>query len=375
MEHIDTAIIGAGQAGLSVGYYLSRLGRPAVILEANDRVGDSWRHRWDSLRLFTPARYSSLPGMPFPADPWSFPTREAMGNYLEAYADRFNLPVRCGARVQSLSRQEPGFAVRTDAQTYAVNNVVVASGPHQEPRVPSFAAELDPSIRQMHSIEYRNARQIQPGGVLVVGAGNSGTDIALELAREHEVWLSGRHPGQLPFAIDSRTARLLLPVVFFAFRHVLTVRTPPGRRARRHAIAHSSPLIRNRIADLDAAGVHRVSRIAGVRDGEPTLDGGQALPVRNVIWCTGFDNQPSWLTLRVFGTDGEPEQFRGVASTEPGLYFLGREFMYALSSVMIQGAGRDAEYVARHIDTNSRTASVGSPGRLTEDAHARRAGS
>jgi putative flavoprotein involved in K+ transport len=191
MEHIDTAIIGAGQAGLSVGYYLSRLGRPAVILEANDRVGDSWRHRWDSLRLFTPARYSSLPGMPFPADPWSFPTREAMGNYLEAYADRFNLPVRCGARVQSLSRQEPGFAVRTDAQTYAVNNVVVASGPHQEPRVPSFAAELDPSIRQMHSIEYRNARQIQPGGVLVVGAGNSGTDIALELAREHEVWLSG----------------------------------------------------------------------------------------------------------------------------------------------------------------------------------------
>jgi putative flavoprotein involved in K+ transport len=375
MEHIDTAIIGAGQAGLSVGYHLSRLGRPAVILEANDRVGDSWRRRWDSLRLFTPARFSSLPGMPFPADPWSFPTREQMGNYLEAYADRFSLPVRCGARVQSLSRQEPGFVVRTDAQTYAVNNIVVASGPHQERRVPSFAAELDPSIRQMHSIEYRNAAQVQPGGVVVVGAGNSGTDIALELAREHEVWLSGRHPGQLPFAIDGRTARLLLPVIFFAFRHVLTVRTPLGRSARRHALAHSSPLIRNRIANLDAAGVHRVSRTVGVRDGQPTLEDGQVLPVRNVIWCTGFDNQPAWIGLRVFGAEGEPEQFRGVAANEPGLYFLGREFMYALSSVMIQGAGRDAEYVARHIDTNSPTVSVGSPTSAAEDARAGRANS
>jgi putative flavoprotein involved in K+ transport len=355
MEHIDTAIIGAGQAGLSVGYYLSRLGRSAVILEADDRVGDSWRRRWDSLRLFTPARYSSLPGMPFPADPWSFPTREQMGNYLEAYAYRFSLPVRCGARVRSLSRQQPGFVVGTDAQTYAVNNIVIASGPHREPRVPSFAAELDPSIRQMHSVEYRNAAQIQPGGVLVVGAGNSGTDIALDLAREHEVWLSGRHPGQLPFAIDSRTAQLLLPVIFFAFRHVLTVRTPLGRRVRRHALAHSSPLIRNRIADLDAAGIHRVARIVGATDGEPTLDDGQVLPMRNVIWCTGFD-----------------EQFRGVAANEPGLYFLGREFMYALSSVMIQGAGRDAEYVARQIDTNSRTASVGSPGRAAVHARAGR---
>jgi putative flavoprotein involved in K+ transport len=275
--------------------------------------------------------------------------------------------------VESLSRRDPGFAVHADAQTYAVNNVVVASGPHQEPRVPSFAAELDPSIRQLHSVEYRNAAQVQPGGVLVVGAGNSGTDIALELAREHRVWLSGRHPGQLPFAIDSRTARLLLPIIFFAFRHVLTVRTPPGRRVRRHALVHSSPLIRNRIADLDAAGVHRVSRIVGVRDGAPTLDGGQVLPVRNVIWCTGFDNRPSWLGLPVFGTDGEPEQFRGVAANEPGLYFLGREFMYALSSVMIQGAGRDAEYVARHIDTNSPAVSVGSSARPTEDVHARRA--
>jgi len=154
---------------------------------------------------------------------------------------------------------------------------------------------------------------------------------------------------------------------------VLTVRTPPGRSARRHALVHSSPLIRNRTADLDAADIHRVSRTIGVRDGEPALDNGQVPPVRNVIWCTGFNNQPAWVDLPVFGADGEPEQFRGVAANEPGLYFLGREFMYALSSVMIQGAGRDAKYVARHIDANGPTASVGSPRGAAEEARAGRA--
>jgi putative flavoprotein involved in K+ transport len=361
MERIETAVIGAGQAGLSIGFHLSRLGRPAVILDVNQRIGDSWRNRWDSLRLFTPARYSSLPGMPFPADPWSFPKREEMADYLQAYAERFSLPVRCGVRVQSLSRQGSGFVVGTDSQTYEVKHVVIASGPHQEPRIPSFAAQLDPSIRQMHSFAYRNPTQVQAGGVLVVGAGNSGTDIALELAGKHEVWLSGRHPGQLPFQIDGGPAHVLVPIIFFAFRHVLTVRTPPGRRARRHILAHSSPLIRNRIADLNAAGVHRVARTGAVKDGSPTLDDGQVIAARNVIWCTGFDSQPSWIDLPVFDTDGEPEQHRGVAVNQPGLYFLGREFLYAMSSVMIQGVGRDAEYVARHIASNSRTAPVGSP--------------
>lgn len=355
MERIHTAIIGAGQAGLSVGYHLSRLGRPTVILDASPRVGDSWRNRWDSLRLFTPARYSSLPGMPFPVDPWAFPNRDEMADYLQEYANRFNLPVRSGATVRSLTRHGTGFAVSTDSEEYEAQNVVIASGPHQEPRIPQFASQLDKSIRQIHSREYRNPSQLQPGTVLVVGAGNSGTDIAIELTDEHDVWLSGRHPGQLPFRIEGQAAHVFVPIIFFAFRHVLTVRTPLGRRARRDALQHSHPLIRNRIADLKAAGVRRTPRMKGVKDGLPLLDDGQVIDAQNVVWCTGFHSQPDWIGMPVFGADGEPAQRRGVVESQPGLYFLGREFLYALSSVMIQGIGRDAEYVARHIDANTRT--------------------
>jgi putative flavoprotein involved in K+ transport len=354
MERIQTAIIGAGQAGLSVGYHLSRFGRPTVILDENDRVGDSWRQRWDSLRLFTPARFSSLPGMPFPADSWHFPWRDEMANYLESYADRFSLPVRTGVQVRSLSRENGTYVIETNSESYEADNVVLACGPHQEPRVPSFASELDPSIRQLHSRGYHNPSQIQPGGVLVVGAGNSGTDVALDLALDREVWLSGRHPGQLPFDIDGRAARVLVPVVFFAFRHVLTVRNPIGRGARQNVLEHSSPLIRNRKADLKKAGIRQVPRMRGVRDGAPVLDDGRTIDARNVVWCTGFTRQPAWIKLPVFGPDGEPDQYRGVVANQPGLYFLGREFLYALSSVMIQGIGRDAEYVARHIDARAR---------------------
>lgn len=356
MEHIETVIIGAGQGGLSVGYHLARLGRPTVILEAHPRVGDSWRKRWDSLRLFTPARFSSLPGMPFPMDSWAFPTGYEMADYLDTYADRFNLEVRTGERVRSVSRRDPGFEVDTESNSYQASNVVIAAGPHEDPRTPAFAADLDPSINQLHSFAYRNPSQIQPGPVLIVGAGNSGTDLALELSRDHDVWLSGRHPGQLPFPIDSRRSRVTLPIIFFAFRHVLTVRTPPGRRARTQVLTHSPPLIRNRLADLDAVGVKRVPRTMSARDGRPMLEDGRVLDVTNVVWCTGFHSRPGWVDIPVFGKDGEPAQFRGVATREPGLYFIGREFMYALSSAMIQGAGRDAEHVARQIAATARTA-------------------
>src|SRR5262245_24902214 len=354
MEHIETVIIGAGQGGLSVGYHLARLGRPTVILEAHPRVGDSWRTRWDSLRLFTPARYSRLPGMPFPMDSWAFPTGYEMADYLDEYADRFNLQVRTGERVRSVSRRDPGFEVDTESNSYQAANVVIASGPHEEPRTPALAGDLDPSIKQLHSFTYRNPSQMQPGPVLIVGAGNSGTDLALDLSRDHEVWLSGRHPGQLPFAIDGAVARVMVPMIFFAFRHVLTVRTPPGRRARTQVLTHGTPLIRNRLADLDAARVNRVPRTISAQGGRPRLEDGRVLDVTNVVWCTGFDNRPSWVNMAVFGKDGEPTQVRGVATREPGLYFIGREFLYALSSAMIQGIGRDAERVARRIAATSR---------------------
>src|SRR4051794_32265715 len=197
-ERIDTVVIGAGQAGLSAGYYLARRGLPFVILDADDRVGDHWRDRWDSLRLYSPARFDSLPGWPFPASAFHYPTGREMGDYLEAYATRFDLPIRSRVRVDRVRPVEGGFVVTTsDGGRIEARQVVIATGPFRAPRVPAIASELDPSIRQLHSHEYRNPDQLADGPVLVVGLSHSGADIALEAARAgHRTHLSGASHGQ-----------------------------------------------------------------------------------------------------------------------------------------------------------------------------------
>jgi putative flavoprotein involved in K+ transport len=348
-DQCETVIVGGGQAGLAMGYHLARRGRQFVILEANDRVGDSWRTRWNSLRLFTPARYDALPGLPFPAPGWSFPTRDEFADYLRDYASRWDLPVRTGVTVRRLWHDGTRYVIETGERRFEADNVVVAAGSDRDPKIPEFASRLDPGIRQLHAAGYRNPDQLDEGDVLVVGAGNSGADIALELAASHRILLSGRHPGQLPWRIEWRRSRPASRLVFFAFAHVLTVATPMGRKARPRVLAHSGPLIRVKSADLAAAGVRRVPRTVGVRDGMPLLADGRVARVANVVWCTGFRPDTGWIDLPVFGPDGEPAQHRGVVAAQPGLYFLGRLFQYALSSSMIHGVGRDAEYIARHI--------------------------
>lgn len=346
----DTIIIGGGQAGLSTGYYLRRQGRDFVILDANQRIGDSWRKRWDSLRLFTPARYNGLAGMPFPAPPHTFPTKDEMADYLEAYAAHFQLPVRTGVRVDRLSRNGDRFVVAASDLRFEADNVVVAMANYQVPWKPPFAAELDPGIVQLHSGEYRNLSQLQDGGVLIVGAGNSGSEIALEAARSHPTWMSGRDTGQVPFRIEGAAARILLIrlVLRFLFHRVLTVNTPPGRKMRPKILARGGPLIRVKAKDLAAAGVERVPRTVGVRDGLPVLEDGRVLEVANVVWCTGFHPGFTWIDLPVLG-EIEPQHERGVVASQPGLYFIGLEFLYSLSSVMIHGVSRDARYVAGQI--------------------------
>ena len=251
VERIGTVVAGGGQAGLVIGYYLRRHGEPFVILEADGRVGDSWRRRWDSLRLFTFPRYASLPGWHIPVE--TCPTRDQMADYLEQYATRFDLPVRTGVRVTRVSRHGELFLVQTDHGRYLADQVVLASGAHQRQRTPSFASSLDPSIRQIHSLDYRHPGQLAPGNVLVVGAGNSGTDIALDAAESHDTWLAGRHPGQVPVDIDSARARPGIPIVMFVFKHLLTLRTPMGRARRPDALQHGAGLIRNKLEHLDAA--------------------------------------------------------------------------------------------------------------------------
>ena len=348
-ERFDTVIVGGGQAGLATGYYLARQGRPFVILDAGERVGDSWRARWDSLRLFTPARYSGMPGMGFPAAGWHYPTKDDVARYLESYVARFSLPVRGGVRVDGLTRRGDCFLVSAGERRFEAANVVVASGAYHHPRVPAFAPELDPGIRQLHSSGYRHPAQLNEGGVLVVGAGNSGAEIALELSATHPTWLSGRHPGSEPTRAGSRLDRLLTPPFWFFISRVLAVDTRIGRRLRPKLMGAGTPLARVKPRDIAAAGIERVPRTVGARDGHPVLEDGRALEVANVVWCTGFRPDFGWIDLPVLDADGEPRHDRGVVADQPGLYFVGLFFLTSVASSLVGGVGHDAEHIAGQI--------------------------
>jgi len=354
VERFDTVVIGAGQAGLSAGYHLRRSGRSFVILDGNDRVGDSWRQRYDSLRLFTPARYVSLPGMRFPGKGSVYPTRDQMAEYLETYAERLALPVRTGRMVDRVQRNGDAYVVSAGERMFETANVIVASGAHREPRVPAVARELDPGIVQLHSSEYRNPSQLREGSVLVVGAGNSGGDISMELVRTHPTYLSGPDRGHIPVDIDTAFARFVaVRVVVFAGRHILTLRNPIGRKAKEKSAMRGDPLVRVKPAQLVAAGIQRVPKVVASQDGLPVLADGQVLRAANVIWCTGFRHDLSWIDLPIFGEDGAPMHERGVVTGEPGLYFVGLPFQFALASDVLPGVGRDAAYVVKQLDRRS----------------------
>ena len=315
-EHFETVIIGGGQAGLSVARHLARQNRSSVILDANERIGDSWRTRWDSLRVFTPAKYNGLPGMRFPAPSLSFPTKDEVGDYLCAYAAKFNLQVRNGVSVEAVTRSASGFAVVSNAGTYEADNVVVATGAHHAPKTPGFASHLDSQITQMHSSAYKNPTQLREGAVLVVGAGNSGAEISFDLSSTHRVWLSGNPPGQLPVRHGPAAAAFVLPLVKFLGTHILTVDTPVGRKVLPKM--KTAPLIRLKMNDLRRAGVESVARVTGVQGGLPLLADGRTLEAANVIWCTGFRPDFRWIQLSAaFGADGRPSRtcFQGSAAT------------------------------------------------------------
>jgi putative flavoprotein involved in K+ transport len=348
-ERFETVIVGGGQAGLAVGHHLARRGRRFVILDAHQRIGDAWRQRWDSLRLFTPARYDGLPGMPFPAPAWSFPTKDQVADYLETYAARFDLPVRTDVRVERLSRDGGRYLLAAGERRFQADQVVVASGAYQRPRIPAFAAELDPGILQLDPIRYRDPSQLPAGGVLVVGAGNSGAEIAFEVSRTHPTWLSGPDTGHIPVRPGSSWDRLLTPPFWWFASRVLTVQTPIGRKVRPRALTTTAPLERVRPKELAAAGVERLPRTVGVRDGFPMLEDGRVMEVTTMLWCTGFRPDFAWVDLPVFDPDGAPAHHRGVVGSQPGLYFLGLWFLSAFTSSLLGGVGSDAEHVAEQI--------------------------
>lgn len=350
-ERHEVAVIGAGQAGLSVGFHLQRKGIDHVILEGGSRVGDVWRNRWDSLRLFTPAKFDSLDGYRFPAPKDSFPTKDEMADYLEAYVAKFGLPVRVNEPVRRLYKANGRFRLETADRAYEADQVVVAAASYQRPRLPAFAENLDTEVFQMHSHEYRNPAQLPNGPVLLVGAGNSGAEIAMDLAGTHPVYLAGRDVGHIPFNPAGFMGRKLLVrlVIRGMFHRILTMRTPMGRKFRAKMHGHGMPLIRTRPGQLKRAGVRRIGRITAIRDGKAVSDNGTAVPFKSVIWCTGFHSGFDWIDLPILDAHGEPRQQYGRAIDVDGLYFAGLHFQYAVSSTMIAGVGRDARRVANWI--------------------------
>ncbi len=349
-NYFETIIIGGGQTGLAVGHALAKNGHSFIILDSNKRIGDAWRNRWDSLKLFTPAYLDGLPGMPFPGRQHSLISKDEMADYLELYAKQLKLPVLTGHKVDRLYKQGNNFIVSAGDRVFESKNVVVAMSNFQDPRIPEFAKEINPSIVQLHSNDYRNPSQLKKGSVLVVGAGNSGAEIALDVVKEHQTFVSGNEVGHVPFRIESFIARyLLVRMVRFVGHNILNTSTPMGRKLRPKALVSGGPLVRTKPKDLTGAGIERVPKVVSAKNGLPLLADDRVLEVENIIWCTGFRSGFSWIELPVLGEREEPFHERGVVHKEPGLYFVGLHFLYAMTSSTITGMQRDARYIVNRI--------------------------
>ncbi len=352
MKSLGTVIIGGGQAGLATAYHLMRKNIDCIILDENEETGAAWRKRWDSLKLFTPGRYDGLPGMPYPGPPNSYPGKDEIADYLYAYAARFRIRVKHGVKVERVRADDGRYLIETTGGVYSANNVVVATGAFHHPRIPGFSESLEPGILQVHSSGYHTPEQVSDGPILVVGAGQSGAEISLDMARNgHLVWLSGRDPGEEPIVRGRLSGRILTPLVVFAARRVFNVANPLGRRMRKHFFypPRGIPRAGGTGKLLKEAGVQCVGRTTGTNEGQPRLEDGRVLHVNTVIWCTGFVRDYSWIELPIFDEYGFPYHNQGVVDAHRGLYFIGMPFQRTMSSSLLFGVGQDARYIARHI--------------------------
>lgn len=342
IERYDTIVVGGGQAGLAVGYHLMKNDTDFLILEASEHIGNSWRQRWDSLRVFTSAEFTGLPGMPFPAAGTHLPDKDELADYMERYAHRFELPIRTGTRVTSLRFDGVRYIIDTVDIRFEARNVVVATGPFQTPHIPTLSHQLSEDIRQLHSSDYRNPLLLPDGPVLVVGIGNAGGRIALEVARFRHVTLAGPRKRHLRRAFLGRDIHWWIwPAITR-----LHSETRVGRWLRTR-MTHD-PMVGISESDFRKAGIVRRGRVTSVADGLPLADGA-AVDIQTIIWCTGFAPDFSWIKVP-FPTDGNaPRTHRGVVRDTPGLYFVGHRFLHTLSSALIGGVGADAAYVAAHI--------------------------
>jgi putative flavoprotein involved in K+ transport len=350
----DVAVIGGGQAGLAMGHFLARQRRRFTILEAASEPAASWRARWDSLRLFTPVRYDSLPGLPFPGDPDSYPGRDQVVDYLTGYARHFELPLELNSRVRSVRPDGDGYVVELADRSYVAEQVVVATGPFQEPFVPPIAGDLDRGVTQLHSTGYREPGALGAGPVLIVGGGNTGFQIAAELAASHEVHLSiGSRQTPLPQRLLGRDLFRWLDATGLMGR---TVDSRIGRRMKdRETLVGSTPRgLRRR------HGVRIHGRATSAAGSEVGFADGTRMTVGTVIWATGFRSDHSWIDAPVFDEEGRVRHTRGVTAS-PGLYFLGLTWQHTRGSALLGWVKDDAAYLAEQIERLARQPAAAEP--------------
>ncbi len=351
-------VVGAGQAGLTVGYYLKRAGLRFLIVDAADHVGSAWRQRWESLVLFTPRRYNAMPGLSFDGHPDQEPTRDEVVEYLDRYATELNLPVELSSRVIALDRREGRYAAELPAGTILADQVVVATGPFQQPWIPSFAVSVGSDVYQTHSTGYRRPSDVPPGRVVVVGGGNTGYQIAEELAADHKVVLAvGSRQTPLP-------QRLLGRQLFWWLTKLgmqrISVESRLGKRlSGRETLIGSSPTKAKR------KGVTLKPRVLAASGRTVRFADGTETEADAIIWATGYQPDYSWIKLPVFDERGRPQHRRGVTD-QPGLYFLGLQWQYTRGSALLGFVSDDARYVAQQITSDSRSTDEAVPdvGRL-----------
>ncbi len=344
-ERFDVVVIGAGQAGLAIGYFMARAGRRFLIVDGADSIAAAWRGRWDSLTLFTPRRYDSLPGLAFAGDPEGYPRRDDVIAYLEQYAVEFELPVQVGSAVQSLDADGGGFIVGLEGRQIEAEQVVVATGPFQVPRVPALAGGLAPDLFQVHSTAYGRPSDVPEGAVLIVGGGNTGFQIAAELAATHRVHLAvGSRQTPLPQRFLGRDLFWWLTKTRLLDK---TVESRLGRRLRdRETLIGSSP------RQLKRNGVELRPRALAASGRTVSFADGSELEVNAVIWATGYSFDHDWIRLPVTDHDGFARQQRGVTNV-PGLYFLGLPWQHTRGSALLGWVKDDAEFIAEQIEAFS----------------------
>ena len=342
-EEFDVVVVGAGQAGLALGYYLKQRGARFLILERATELGESWRKRWDSLTLFTPAEYDGLPGLPFPRNPDSYPGKDEVAGYLERYAQQFELPIRLNTPAVALERREGRYRIETGTEEIEAEQVVIATGPFQRPHLPPFSRALDSAVTQLHSSGYRNPDSLPEGEVLVVGGGNSGWQIAEELATSRTTVLSSRPLPRVP-------RRLLGKSLFWWLQLAGLTKVAAHTSLGKRMSSNDDVVIGDRPDSLLRSGRLRLAPRAVSAAGEQIdFEDGSSIEVRNVVWATGYRSDYSWVGLPIFDEEGRPIHHRGVTEA-PGLYFLGLRWQHTTGSALLGWVAHDARFIAAEID-------------------------